>query len=101
MTCVGFVGTLSESRMLEIGTSGLMSGDGKRDDRPAVGTRARPRLYLDPNPNETQPLAPHANEPISAENPAIVSEGVPENDSPRGAACYSEISTPLFSGYTP
>jgi hypothetical protein len=26
---------------------------------------------------------------------------VPENDSPRGAACYSEISTPLFSGYTP
>ncbi len=31
--------------MLEKGTSGLMSGDGKRDDRLAASTRARPRLY--------------------------------------------------------
>jgi hypothetical protein len=34
--------------MLEIGTSGLTSGDGKRHDRPAAGTRARPRLHSPP-----------------------------------------------------
>ena len=35
----------SESRMPEIGTSGLMSGDGKRGGA-HVSTRAHPRLYL-------------------------------------------------------
>jgi len=34
----------SESRMPEIGTSGLMSGDGKRGGG-NVSTRAHPRLY--------------------------------------------------------
>src|SRR5438874_619226 len=32
--------------MPEMGTSGLMSGDGKRGDALRVSTRARPRLYL-------------------------------------------------------
>ena len=35
----------SESRMPETGTSGLMSGDGKRGGA-NVSTRAHPRLYL-------------------------------------------------------
>jgi len=35
----------SESRMLEMGTSGLMSGDGKRGGAFGVSTRAHPRLY--------------------------------------------------------
>jgi hypothetical protein len=42
MTCVGFVQRLSESRMLETGMSGLMSGEGKRMAPPH---RALPRLY--------------------------------------------------------
>ena len=50
--------------MLEIGTSGLMSGDGKRDDRPAVGTRARPRLYFDANHNKRRSLTPNEGGPI-------------------------------------
>src|SRR5690349_11402170 len=36
--CVCFVRTLSESRMLEIGTSGLMSGEGKRVSRSFADT---------------------------------------------------------------
>ena len=38
--------------MPEIGTSGLMSGDGKRGAALAVSTRAHPRLYLPCHPQD-------------------------------------------------
>ena len=47
--------------MPEIGTSGLMSGEGKRVP---LAYRAFPRLYFPPNPNQMKPLAPSRHEPI-------------------------------------
>ena len=72
-----FVRTLSESRMLEIGTSGLMSGEGKR----AAYARTAP-LLDSTEPNHPNPGRKHRGMTNEPNNSFVCSQKPQKQDSP-------------------